>query len=201
MTKAKKVMGEAAVVETVATVEATYKPLDRKVLLTSTKAIEAAIAEAKIAGDKAQNLYQTAACSALQHLYVHKDIRVIRNLLNTMSEGMRKKAMATFIDKFGQVTFDDKGEVHYNGERKLDLNGALNMAWWKAAAESVYVPYILEAKIKKILDDAKNKLAKGLKEGDHVTTSLIAALEKTLADFAPATPTEAQLEASQQIAA
>jgi len=178
MTNAKKVKENTTVATVVAKADNSNTPIvTKESLYKTTKAIEAAIVAAIAAGNTVQQEYQRIACSAMVHLYQHGDIRIVRHLLATLPEGMRKVSMATFFDKFAPVTFDDDGEVHYNKERKLDLAGALSLAWWKAAKEAVYTPFVLEAELKKLIEKASKKLAKGVKEGDHVTNTMLVTLQ------------------------
>jgi len=181
MTKAKT----AKVAEV--TTEATAEPLhvvSRDSLYTTLKAIDTALEAVIVAGNTVQQEYQRIACSSILHLATHKDIRVIRKLLETLPEGMRKKSMATFIDKFAPVTFDEEGQVFYNKDKKLRLGEALAMPWWKAAKEAVYIPFVFTAEVEKLLMRAAKRLDKAdADKGDQITAEQLNALAELMASF------------------
>lgn len=144
-----------------------------------TKAIEAAVAK----GNSLQLEYQRIACSAIVHLHENKDIRVIRNLLDTMPEGLRKVAMATFFDRYSQVRFDDEGQAHYDADKQTQLGLALEKAWWKTVKESVYTPFVFEAEVQKLIEKAEKRFEKGVdtSKGDKLSIAQIDALRSLIA--------------------
>lgn len=166
------------------TTEATNEPthvVSRDSLYTTLKAIDTALEAVIVAGNTVQQEYQRIACSSILHLATHKDIRVIRKLLETLPEGMRKKSMATFIDKFAPVSFDEEGEVHYNKDKKLRLGEALAMPWWKAAKESVYIPFDFIAQSEQLLMRAAKRLDKAdAEKGDKITAEQLNAFAEFL---------------------
>lgn len=151
-------------------------------LYKTAKAIEMAIAKAVVAGNALQVEYQLIACSLMTHLHQHKDIRLIRNFLGSLPEGMRKKSMSVYFEKFAQVMFDDEGEVHFDKERKLDLAGALALGWWKAAKETPYIPVNL-LYIQKYIQTLLNKIDKAAAKGEVVPTEVTLTLSNLDADL------------------
>lgn len=152
-------------------------------LYTTSKAINAATNTASKVGHNLQLEYQRIACSVIKHLDAHKDIRVVRHMMDTLPEGMRKKSMSAFLDKFASVSFVDneetgKQEINYNKDKASNLVGALVFPWWKAATESKYIPFNLEVELQKLIHRAEGKLKKGVSEdkGDNVTPEQIAQL-------------------------
>jgi hypothetical protein len=154
-----------------------------KALYKSTAEINTAVEKAVKQGVSLQTAYQKIACSAIVHLGTHKDIRVIRNILDTLPEGLRKVAMATFFDRFAPVRFDDEGQVHYDDTKKVQLGLALETAWWKTAKEATYTPFVFEAEIQKLIDRASKKLEKGVdtSKGDSLSTEQINGLRALIA--------------------
>lgn len=152
-------------------------------LYTTTAQINDAIAKAVKSANTVQLAYQKIACSAIVHLHEHKDIRVIRNLLDTMPEGLRKVAMATFFDRYAQVRFDDEGQAHYDATKKTQLGLALEKAWWKTVKESVYTPFVFQAEVQKLIDRAEARFTKGVdtSKGDKLNIKQIAALKALIA--------------------
>lgn len=173
--------------------------VDVNTLYKNTKQINTAIANAVKAGNAVQVEYQRIACSAIKHLEEHKDIRVIRHLLETLPEGMRRKSMSAFFDKFASVSFSQneetgKTEVTYNKDKKSNLVAALTFAWWKAAVESQYVPFDLAVELAKLINRAESKLKKGVssEKGDKVSAEQIAQLSALQMQLANSPVDEAQ---------
>lgn len=189
MSKAKTVKGDT-------TKEAANTVVSKDSLYTSTKAINDAVTKAVSATMETQLEWQRILCSAIQHLATHKDIRVIRNIRTNAPEGLRKASMDAFIDKFAPVTFDDKSEVHYNAERKLDLHGAMNLPWWKAAKETPYVPVNDKQELGKFISRMEKRFAKANPElGDHISIAFIndlKAIYNRMPDVAENVETEQQ---------
>lgn len=73
--------------------------------------------------------YQRDACHALQHLGMHKDIRIVNNLLNGMPHNLRPR-MRAFLSKYAPVSFDGNGKAYYDRTKKTSLGLALEKAWW-----------------------------------------------------------------------
>lgn len=171
-------------------------------LYTTQVAIDEAIELAVVSGNNLQVEYQRIACSVILHVAKHHDIRVARKLVETLPEGMRKRSMSAFIDKFAPVSFDEEGEMHYDKNKKADIAGSLSFAWWKAASEGKYVPFILANELQKLLDRAMKRLDRADPErGDVVTGEQVAALSRLVATVHKADETKAQqLTASHRVA-
>lgn len=147
-------------------------------LLTSTARIEAAIKAAVTNAKSVQMEYQLIACSAILHLGTHKDIRVIRNILDTMPESLRKVAMATFFDRYAPVAFDEEGQVHYDDDKKVQLGFALEQAWWKTVKETVYTPFVFITEVEKLITKAEKRFDSGVdvEKGDELNAAQIQSL-------------------------
>lgn len=87
--------------------------------------------------------YQIISCSLLRHLAEHKDIRLIRRMLEEFPSSLRIDAMQKFLIKYGQISFklDENGErimedgkpvLIFDKKKKLHLGEALETPWWLA---------------------------------------------------------------------
>lgn len=154
-----------------------------KNLYTTTKQITQATDVAAKVGANLQLEYQKIACSAIKHIGEHKDVRIIRHVLDTLPEGMRKKSMSAFFDRFAPVKFGEnettgEAEVTYAADKQAKLVEALIFPWWKASVESTYVPFDLERELAKLIQRAETKLKRGVsaEKGDNVTPEQVTAL-------------------------
>lgn len=132
--------------------------------------------------------YQRILCSAIVHLAQSHDIRPIRNILETMPEGLRRNAAEAFLDKYATVKFDDDGVIHADKTRKPQLGLALENAWWKAAPQTPYKPFVFVNEVKALIAKAENKFTKGVDKakGDNLSYADIEALRAVIAPKAPA---------------
>lgn len=170
--------------------------------ITGQAAIETAIDKAKKAGESVMISLQIIACSTIKHTAEHGDIRVIRKLLADLPEGMRKVAMATFIDKFGTVRFDEEGEVHYDKSRKLNLAEAVRTAWWKTAKEAVYVPFNLVQEAQKFYERAVKRFEKqDATKGDDIPVEGLQLLHDAIVSMqVPAVPANTNVKTPKKAA-
>lgn len=149
-------------------------------LLVGVKAIEDALMSIHRRGQTLQQDIHVAACSVLQHLGQHSDIRMVAKLFNAMPEASRKNAMRDWFAAFGPVTFDGDTPVFVPGG-KVKLGDAMANPFWKFSPEKPYqaidVAALIASTIKKLEKDAKETKA------NHAP--LIAGLEKLI----PAAPT------------
>lgn len=151
--------------------------------------IAKAIVAAEKKGNSVQNEYWTIAASLLVHLAKHKDIRIIRRVIEGFPEGMRKNSMLAYFEKFGSVrvlteenaiTFKgQKGDIVYDAKRKLNLAGALETPWWKAAKEPEYKAFDLDKMIDNVIRLADRKMKDGVSadKGDKLDAKKLAALK------------------------
>ena len=150
-------------------------------LYKTTKSIEAAIAKAVVAGNAVQVEYQKIACSAIVHVGQHGDIRIIRNLLETMPEGMRQNSMAAFFDKYAPVAFDAEGVAHYDKTKSVRLGEALEAAWWKTLKPETYTPFVFADEVQKLYDKAQKRFAKAdPSKGDAITVAQLDLLQQII---------------------
>lgn len=150
-------------------------------LYKTAKSIEAAIAKAVIAGNAVQLEYQRIACSAIVHVGQHGDIRIIRNLLETMPEGLRRNSMAAFFDKYAPVSFDAEGVAHHDKTKPVRLGEALEAGWWKAIKSETYTPFVFRDEVQKLYDKAQKRFAKAdPAKGDAITKAQLEALADIL---------------------
>lgn len=132
--------------------------------------IEALIESAKVKGNETQRMYQIAGCAVIQHLAKHKDIRVVRKMLESMPESLRRDSMTKWLDLYAPITVDEEGEIHYNKDGKVQLGLALEKAWWKAKAVTVYKPFDFVAELEKLQAKARKRYDSiDVSQGDDVT--------------------------------
>lgn len=162
---------------------------ESKLFKTDTEIAKAIVAAEK-KGASLQSDYQRIAASAIVHLAKHKDIRIIRRMMEQFPEGLRRNTMLAYLERFGQVTVQnveqEKGSeqvIVFDAKKKLDLNGALTTQWWKAAKEPEYKPLDLEAMINNVINLAEKRLQKGISadKGDKVDAKTLAGLKALVA--------------------
>lgn len=146
----------------------------------ATKAME----RAEKKGTSLQKDYQRIAASLLVHLATHKDIRVIRRMMEKFPEGLRSNTMLAYLERFGQVRVivDPETEAQtivFAEDKKLNLAGALETAWWKAKKEEVYKPFDLDAMIDNVIKLADARIKKGVssEKGDKLDSAKLDALK------------------------
>jgi len=163
-------------------------------LLKSTKSINEAIEKAVFKGTSLQNDYQLIVCSVLAHLNAHKDIRIVRHLIDTMPKSLNSASMVVFIETYGAVAVDDKGQLHYNKEKETNLKDAIKKAWWKAKPIEKYVPFDLLKNLQRVLNRAEKRLQEGVdtEQGDNLNEAQVEQL-RSMVNALEATPeSEAQ---------
>lgn len=160
-------------------------------------AIDKAINDAKVSTINVMVEYQKIACSCIKHLLEHKDITVIRNLLDNWPEALRKVAISGFIDAYAPVKFEQdeatkKTIVHFSKERfstqfnteevrAEKLESACGNAWYSmnGTKEPEYKPFNLYTMLTRVITQARNKFDKGIDEskGDYLPADAILQLE------------------------
>jgi hypothetical protein len=144
-------------------------------LLVGEKAIKAAFVSIHRRGQQLQQDIHVAACSVLQHVAKHSDIRLITELLAAVPEMGRKNAMRDWFSFFGPVAFEQDTATFVKG-KACDLKGAMAEPFWTFSPEKPYEAI----DVAKMLDGLIKKLAKDEKEtgksGAH--TALMTGLAK-----------------------
>lgn len=178
-------------------------------------AIEAAIREAKSSTISVMLEYQKIACSCIKHVLEHKDITVIRNLLDNWPEALRKVAISGFLDAYAPVKFEQdeatkKTVVHFSKERYASpqfvtdearhatLESACGNAWYNMAQtkEPEYKPFNLYTMLMRVVTQARNKFDKGVDatKGDYLPADAILQLEALAKKIKPVEGTVAKEE-------
>jgi hypothetical protein len=128
-------------------------------LLTSLKAIDAAILSLHERGQSLQTDMHIAACSVLAHVGKHRDIRVMHKLLNAMPDVTRNNSLRLWFETFGNVKFEGKDIVLT--DNGIKLADAMKKPFWKFKAnegvpyEAIDVAALLASTIKKLERDSK----------------------------------------------
>lgn len=183
MTKAKKL---APGIASVRSEIADY----RNQLFTTTEAINA---ETERLGTTQRSLdlsWHKLAVSVLAHLCQHRNINVVRNMLEKMSDGQRKNTMFAYLELYGQVRFE-KQDVIVEGKTKqrtlamfdksksLNLEGAIVNKWFQVQKEAEYKPFDLAAEVSRILEKASKKLTNSDEsKGDFVSPEAVSEVRK-----------------------
>ncbi|KRR22151.1 hypothetical protein [Bradyrhizobium retamae] len=149
-------------------------------LLVGEKAIKAALVSIHRRGQTLQQDIHQAACSVLDHVAKHSDIRLVTELLVACPDMTRKNALKDWFVAFGPVMIDGD-EVTFVKGKACDVKGAMLEPFWMFSPEPVYVPVDVAALLDKII----KKLAKDEKETG--ATGKHTALMHSLAKLKPAT--------------
>ena len=127
-------------------------------LLVGVPAIEAALKSIFTRGQTLQDDIHVAACSILQHIGKHSDIRMANDLLAAMPEASRKNAMREWLATFGPIMFEGDKPVFVKGG-KVKLGDAMAMPFWKLVPEKPYeaidVAKFMASMVKKLVKDQK----------------------------------------------
>lgn len=162
-------------------------PLTEDKLPTKSAAINQAIVDFINSHNTSRQLGQIAACSAINHVAMHGDIRIIRNLLENMATAKvtGRSNMAAFIDKYAPVSVDDDGKFHFDKARMKEykargIAAALAEPWWTVGRqEADYKPTNLKLEMQNFLKRMKGKLKNlDATKGDVIPLAALEALEK-----------------------
>jgi hypothetical protein len=135
-------------------------PAVKVTLLTTVKAIEAAILSIHERGTSLQTDMHIAACSVMRHLGKHKDIRIVMKLLNAMPDMARKNSLMLWFETFGAVKFEGK-EATFVKDKPTKMADAMAKPFWKFKAnegvpyEALDVVALINSTIKKLEKDTK----------------------------------------------
>lgn len=150
-------------------------------LLTSVKAINAAIKDIHDRGALLQMDVHIAACSVIKHLDKHGDIRMVERLIGAMPDMSRVNSMKHWLETFAKVSFsgaDGKTLEHpaYVSSKTTRLGEAMEKPFWKfrQTEGTAYVPLVLET----YLDNQIKRLKQDQEKAGHTQyTALITFLE------------------------
>ena len=136
------------------------KPVPVKVtLITSLKAIDAAIISMHERGQSLQTDMHTIACSVLAHVGKNRDTRVVLKLINAMPDLARINSLKLWFETFGNVKFDGK-DVRLT-DNACRIADAMKKPFWKFKAtegvpyEPVDIPAMIASMVKRLEKDAK----------------------------------------------
>lgn len=133
-------------------------------------AINKEIGLIKTAGKKLDERIQVAGVSVIQHCGLHNDVTVVNNLFLAMPAGARKKALAEWLLKFGNVAANtDKASSKtapfvYAKDRQANVEGAIAEPWYDFAPEpAVATMFDFQAMLASLLKKAEKAEQQGLK--------------------------------------
>jgi hypothetical protein len=129
-------------------------------LLTTAGSIETGLKAFFTAGQTLQATSHMLACSVLQHVGKHSDVRLVDTMLAAMPEFSRKTALMIWFAKFGPITFDaTTNKASFVKGGKTLLGDAMGTPFWKLTKDVKYEPIVIDkfiaAMIKKLTRDAK----------------------------------------------
>lgn len=133
-------------------------------------AINKEIGLIKTAGKKLDERIQVAGVSVIQHCGLHNDVTVVNNLFLAMAAGTRKKALAEWLLKFGNVAANtDKASSKtapfvYAKDKVANVDGAIAEPWYDFAPEpAVATMFDFQAMLSSLLKKAEKAEQQGLK--------------------------------------
>ena len=145
-------------IETAAGAPASPAPV-KVTLITSLKAIDAAILSLHDRSQTLQTDMHTVACSVLAHVGKHRDTRVVMKLINAVPDMVRMNSLKLWFETFGNVKFDGKDTVLTDNPCKIA--DAMKKPFWKFKAlegtpyEPVDVLAMINNMVKKLEKDTK----------------------------------------------
>ena len=145
-------------IETAAGAPASPAPV-KVTLITSLKAIDAAIISMHERGQSLQTDMHTVACSVLAHVGKHRDTRVVMKLINAVPDMVRMNSLKLWFETFGNVKFDGK-DVRLT-DNACRIADAMKKPFWKFKAtegvpyEPVDIPAMIASMVKRLEKDAK----------------------------------------------
>ncbi|QPC44922.1 hypothetical protein HW532_20815 [Kaustia mangrovi] len=164
------------------------KPIAPSELLTTEDGFKRAFKSIRDRGASLQRSVHIAACSVLQHLEKHKDVRMVQALFVALPKSYRTNALRDWFMAFGPVTFKDNKPVYTKKgatKGKVKLTAAMDKPFWEFSPEKPYVPLnpveALDSLIKRLNTDAEKT------DRDH--SALINTLTAAKQANAPATTT------------
>jgi hypothetical protein len=131
-------------------------------LYTKSKDIEAAVVRIHSAGQTLQTDMHVAACSIIQHLGKHKDVRLVNKLLQAMPEMSRQNSLIMWLEAFGNVVYskDTKGFIMVP-DKGIKLGEAIDKPFWKfkanegVAYEAIDLQKLVESTVKLLKRDTE----------------------------------------------
>jgi len=158
--------------------------------------IATAIAGILKAGKKLDRDIHRVAVSAINHNELHGDPCHINALVAAMPKGSRIKALNDWFCAFGKVKYStETKEFQYDKTAKTDLDGGIGKSWTDFAPEAPYVPFNLQAVLKKVLEQGY-KRAKIEGKGDEVDVVTLNQLSEIMGFVIPAAMPGASIEAN-----
>ena len=162
--------------------------LDPKKLLADEPAILKAIESIGNRGANLQKDIHIVACSTLQHLARHSDVRIIDKMVTGLIKAIpafgRVNALKQWFETFGMVTFVE-GVATFDRTKGTKLEEALKKPFWtlKGMEGVAYVPLVADTYV----DQQIKRLEKDQTEGKHTNfASLIVNLKDYKATLAKA---------------
>lgn len=136
------------------------------------------------AGKKFEQRLHIAALSCLHHAGAHNDVTLAQKLVEALPGLARKNALRDWFLAFGNIRYDEEKRVlrHASGKSVNETQAAAT-PFWEFKPEAEYVPFDLQAAIRKVYERATAAKAKG----DKLPESLMAQLSDLVTGGKPTT--------------
>lgn len=164
-----------------------------KTATAAAKAIIERIEDVSARASSIQEEIQGIGIDILLHAYKHGDYTLANTLVNTLPDGIRKKGLVAWFEKFGGLVVVGKAFGDWKGKDhiKTNMNDAKATKWWSMKPEQPFAGYDLKDKLAALVKaaqkkaDEKTELAK---QGDSekadqisIDPALLSQLRKLLA--------------------
>lgn len=137
--------------------------------------IDRAIAIMHVRGQKLQTECHVLACSVLNHVAEHGDIRIVAKFLNAMPEAARVNALRSWFEAFGPISFDGNSPSYAKG-KKTRLGDAMSTPFWKFKAEAEYEPIDVVKQLANLIKKLEKDVKKTKRDHSDVLNGLKAQL-------------------------
>jgi len=138
------------------------------------------------AGKKMDELIHQTGVSVIAHAEKHGDTTLIDRLFSVMPKSSRAKALKTWIEDFGPVSWDeDLDRFKLDKEKKARVNEAAKIPFWEYTQESKPLsPLDLEKRLKLLFKQANKVVNQGseeVKSKSNIPQDLLKKIENILA--------------------
>ena len=140
---------------------ATFKAIAMSELITTDAGIKKAVTSIAKRGRALQRDIHIVACSVLQRISVHNDVRLAADctmLFDALPGSLRTNALRDWFAAYGPIAWE-KNKAKFVKDKPVELTKAMLDPFWEFAPEPEYKPLdimqFINAAIKKVQKDAK----------------------------------------------
>ena len=118
--------------------------------------IETTIGHITTLGKKLDDMIQTAAVLAINHLELHGDPGMMNKLIAGMPKGSRVVALNDWFDRFARADYDEDNKTwSYNRHKVTLLEDGMKKHWTACKPEQPFHAFDLQAAFAKLLTSAE----------------------------------------------